>query len=115
MKKMEIVKKLSTDDIITVRTIFFFTTNTPNQNETVTIEKKDLEGCNSSNSDATIVVITFSVLVLLGAFAAFCFYKRKKDIEDSKEEIEVNPTYGEGAFYDYDYKTSEVNTSNDYY
>ena len=111
--KMEIVNL--NDANITVRTTFY-KTETEEQIETVTIEKKDLEACSSSSntsitgiSDATIaVILVVQVLVLLGAFAAYYFYKRNKD---SKGEINVNQTYGLDEYYE----DTQIVDTNAYY
>ena len=112
-KKMEIVNV--NKENITVTTTFY-KTDDQEQNVTVTIEKEDLENCGNSTNEATLAVsIVIPVLILLGVFAAYSYYKRNKEIEDSKEEKDVNPTYGEVANNDYDYKNTELNNKNDYY
>ena len=118
LKKMEIVDENNSN--ITVRTAFYKTKN-KKQNVTVTIEKIDLKGCRNNDSKSKLsglaiaVITAVPVLVLLGIFAAYSFYKKNKEIEDSKEEKDVNPTYGEVASNDYDYKNTELNNKNDYY
>ena len=116
-KKMEIVDKNTVKEaIITVNATFFL--NEPGKegerNETVAIKEKELGACGLSDGAIAVVAIV-PILVILVAFAAYFFYRRDKDIMDNKEERDVNPMYGEGAFADYDYKTSEVSNTNDYY
>ena len=118
LKKMEIVDENNSN--ITVRTAFYKTKN-KKQNVTVTIEKIDLKGCRNNDSKSKLsglaiaVITAVPVLVLLGIFAAYSFYKKNKEIEDSKEEKDVNPSYGEVAYNDYEYKNTELNNKNDYY
>ena len=108
LKKMEIVNQTSANNITVRATFLRKDANT--KNETVIIENLDSCGLD----EMTIVVVTIiPVLVLLAAFAAYCFYRRNKEIEDSREVRDVNPTYNDGN-YNYD-KTSELHTSNDYY
>ena len=114
LKKMEMANRTKANDaIITVR-VTLLRKDTKVATKTVTIEKKDLESCGLS--DVLVLLLTIiPVLVLLAAFAAYSFYRRNKDIEDAREFRDVNPTYGDTAYNDYDYKTSELNNSNDYY
>ena len=114
LKRIKMANKTTANEsFLTVRAIFS-RKEAKVTIKTVTIERKDLESCGLS--DVTIAVLTIiPVLVLLAAFAAYSFYKRNKDIEDAREVRDVNPTYGDTAYNDYDYKTSELNTSNDYY
>jgi len=124
LEKIEIVNKNHSNTNIIVRSIFFKKGN----QKLIRKVTVDLIVCNNNTSinsttsnsnsisETTLAVITITpALVLLGTLAVYFFYKRNKDIEDSKEESEVNPTYGDVAYSDYDYKSSELKNTNDYY
>ena len=120
LEKIEIVNKNHSNTNITVT--FFFKKENQKLIRKVTVDLKvctnnaSITSNSNSISETTLAVITITpALVLLGTLAAYFFYKRNKDIEDSKEESDANPTYGDVAYSDYDYKSSELKNTNDYY
>ena len=113
-KKMDIVNK--NEALITVMTTFF-KTKTQENNDTVTIKKKDLNHCSIGGAHYWIYVmfggggLVLSMIMLLSLITVYVYWKNK--VRRMKEESEnKNMLYGLAEYHD-DTKITERNSSYD--